>query len=121
MVKLAFNMTSLNIFFCTFVLTILLTRLWLVTKPISSPTILGVRLHHYMYGLVIIAFSFFISNGFLYAVGLGLFIDELIFLLPNPTRPFHYKDYNSLKGRIGTLLLIILVFIFRKDIFGLFS
>jgi hypothetical protein len=100
-------------FFLVFLLTIALTRLWLLINPISSPTIKGLRLHHYMYGLVIIIISLLFANLTLYAVGWGLLVDELIFLIPNPTKPFHYKEYFSLKGLLGTLFLAVLVYIFR--------
>ena len=107
-------METSNYFFLIFLTTIVLTRLWLFIKPISSPTIKGFKLHHYMYGLVNIVISFFISNITLYAVGFGLFIDEIIFLIPNPSKPFHYKEYNSIKGRLGTLFFIILVYILKS-------
>ncbi|MFZ2072315.1 MAG: hypothetical protein WAV10_01370 [Minisyncoccia bacterium] len=110
-----------NYFFLIFLLTIVLTRIWLFVKPISSPTIKGFRLHHYMYGLVIVAISFFISNITLYAIGLGLFIDELIFLIPNPTKPFAYKEYISIKGILGTIILIIAVYFLRNYILLILS
>ena len=70
-----------NYFFAVFLLTILITRIFLYYKPVASPTIKGLRLHHYMYGLVLAVVGFVLSNITLYGVGLGLFVDELTYIL----------------------------------------
>lgn len=107
-----------NYFFSIFLLTIILIRFWLLIKPISSPKIKGFKLHHYMYGLLIIVFSFFVSNIILYAIGLGLFVDELPLLIKYNGK-FHWKEYNSIYSRAGLVICIIIVFIFNRQILSL--
>lgn len=106
-------MQSASLFFIIFLLTILITRIFLYLKPTPSPTIKGLRLHHYMYGLLIFATGILMDNLILYAIGLGLFIDELTFLL---IRGKNHEDNYSKTSLIGTAILIIIIFIFRENI-----
>lgn len=69
-----------TLFVHTFLGTILLTRVFLCVFPLESPTIHGFRLHHYMYGLILMPTGIFFSDVLLFAVGLGLFVDEVGFL-----------------------------------------
>ena len=102
-----------NFFFLIFLLTILITRVFLYFKPTPSPTIKGLRLHHYMFGLIILVFSLVMKNLILYSIGLGLFIDEFTFLL---MRGKNHKDNYSKISLIGTAIFILIVFIFKKYI-----
>lgn len=97
-------------FFAIFLATILITRIYLYYRPTSSPTLFGLRLHHYMYGLVLTVFGLLIDSLFVYAVGLALFVDELAFLLLRGTS---HEDNYSWKSLLGTALFIALVFILR--------
>lgn len=98
-------------FFLIFLGTIVFTRVCLAVKPVSSPTIHGFKLHHYMYGIVLMVVGGLIGNMPMFAVGLGLFVDELPILWK---REFHYKEYKSIQCRIGVVVFIIIVF-FLKD------
>lgn len=95
-------------FFLIFLTTILITRIVLFVKPVSSPTIKGFRVHHWMYGVLLITISIFIKNIYLLAIGLGLFIDELTFLI---MRGKTHKDNYSFKSLLGTILFIIIVYL----------
>lgn len=68
-------------FFFIFVITIIVTRVILYFYPIPAPTIKRFRIHHYMYGVTGIIMGFLINSMVIYAVGFGLFIDELTYIL----------------------------------------
>ena len=99
-----------NYFFLIFIATILMVRIALYVKPHPSPTIKGIRLHHWMYGLFLIPLAVMLKNIPLYAIGLGLFIDELTFLLIGGKT---HEDNYSWKSLIGTVLFTIVVFFLR--------
>jgi hypothetical protein len=98
-------------FFLIFLLTIVITRLVIFLRPIPSPTIKGFRLHHYMYGIVLILVSIFLSNIILYAIGWGLFIDELTYLIVGGRT---HEDNYSKTSLLGTLFFIIVVFFLQN-------
>jgi len=100
-----------NYFFLIFLVTILMTRIFVHIKPIPSPTIKKLRLHHYMYGIILIIIAFILGNLFLFAVGMGLFVDELTYLI---IKGKSHKDNYSKTSLIGTATFILLVFIFRN-------
>ena len=102
-----------NQFFLIFLATILLTRIAVYLRPVPSPTIGNFRLHHYMYGIALIIIGLIISFMPVYAVGLGLFIDELTYLI---IRGKTHEDNYSKKSLVGTIFFIILVFFFRDYI-----
>lgn len=100
-----------NGFFTIFLLTILTTRIFLFYRPTPAPTIGGFRTHHWMYGLVGIFLGIILNSVVIYAIGLGLFIDELTYLL---IRGKTHKDNYSAYSIIGTMVFIILVFFLRN-------
>jgi type III secretory pathway component EscT len=108
-------MINANIFFLIFFITISLTRIFLFFKPIASPTIANFRLHHYMFGILGILIGFYAKSVFIYAFGLGLFIDELAFLI---IRGKNHSDNYSYKSILGTLFFVIIIFIFRNFFSG---
>jgi hypothetical protein len=106
-------MDTANYFFVLFLATITFTRILLRVKPLSGPTIKGLRLHHYMYGLVLIPFGFILDSVTLYAVGWGLFADEVgVVLFKFKT----YEEYYSKTSLVSVIVIIILVFLFREKI-----
>jgi len=64
-----------------------------------------------MYGLVGIFAGLSFHSIMIYAIGLGLFVDELTYLL---IRGKNHKDNYSKISLLGTLFFAIIVFIFRK-------
>ena len=100
-------------FFPLFLVTIVITRVFVYLKPIPSPTIRGFRTHHYMYGIAIAIIGAFAHNIILYAIGLGLFIDELGYLLINGKT---HEDNYSKPSLILLAIFVILVFLFREQI-----
>lgn len=89
-----------------FLLSIILTRFFLYFFPISSPKIKSFKIHHYMYGILIMMISFIISSKFFFYIGFGLFLDEVPCLLLYGK--FHYKEYNS---KDTLMMLVLLIFI----------
>lgn len=97
-------------FFIIFLLTILLTRLFLFLHPTASPNIGRFRLHHYMYGIVGVLIGLAMHSLSVYAIGMGLFIDELTYLLIRGKD--HVDNYSKL-SLLGTLFFIIIVFLLK--------
>ena len=64
-----------------------------------------------MYGLISIFAGLTFHSVMIYAIGLGLFIDELTYLL---IQGKNHKDNYSKTSLLGTLFFIIIVFVFRK-------
>lgn len=111
-------------FFLFFIGTIAITRLLLVSHKMAGPTILGLRIRHYMPGIVLLVFAFLIHNLTLYAISLGLIVDEIpVVLAKGPGHKSEYwrgcEDYHTRWSFAGVLILILLVFIFRSYIAGL--
>lgn len=100
-----------NNFFLIFAITIVATRLIIFFHPIPAPTIGKFRIHHYMYGLIAIAIGLTFQSIMLYAIGMGLFVDELTYLL---MRGKTHKDNYSKISLLGTLILVTIVFIFKN-------
>jgi hypothetical protein len=66
-----------------------------------------------MYGVLLVIVSLINSSITLYAIGLGLFIDELSYILIGGK---NHKDNYSTKSLVGTLLFVMLVYIFQVQI-----
>ena len=110
-------------FFLIFLGTIAVTRIVLLSKK-GSPTIRGFRLRHYMYGAVLITFSFLIHNLVVYAIGIGLLVDEipLIFAKGPGHREEDWRglqDYFSPWCIASVLMLVFIIYIFRNAIAAL--
>ena len=100
-------------FFVIFLITILITRIFLYISPIPSPTIRGFRVHHYMYGLIIAPAGILLGNVAIYAVGVGLFVDELGYLIISGKT--HEENYSKISLVLLTMF-VILTYIFRKQL-----
>ena len=98
-----------ELFYVVFV-TVLTARILLFVYPTPGPTIRGFRIHHWMLGAVLIPLGLLNESLFMYAVGIGLFIDELTFLL---LRGSSHTDNYSKVSVIGTLIFLTLVFLAR--------
>lgn len=112
-------MQNANYFFLIFLITIVAARVMLLSaKHQPGTTVHGFRIHHYMYGLVLVGIAILLSNLTIYAAGLGLIVDELPMITLN--KKFHnWHGYYLKKIMFGVVLLIILVFFFRYQIISL--
>lgn len=82
--------------------------------PKHAPKIGKFQLHHYMYGLILIAIYFLFNIPILLAVGLALFVDELplFFIFGTWDWPHdHWKQYHSLKSIVSIVIISLLGFI----------
>ena len=64
-----------------------------------------------MYGLVAVVIGLITHSIIVYAIGLGLFVDELTYLLIGGKT--HEDNYSNI-SLLGTLLFVITVFVFRN-------
>ena len=99
-----------NYFFLIFVVTVVIVRLFLFLCPFPSPNMKGFRIHHYMYGIVGIIIGLVAHSINLYAIGLGLFVDELTYII---IRGKDHKDNYSAVSLFGTFLFVLAIFVFR--------
>ncbi len=85
-------------------------RLWLFAWPVSGPTIRNFRIHHYLVGLFLALAGASVHWLYLYAIGLGLFVDEVTFILISGKT---HADNYSFTSLCGTLGLVVLAFLTR--------
>lgn len=108
-------------YFLFTLITILVTRIlvYFFNKP--SPTIRNFRTHHWMYGLLFTIILFCISNFYiniyLLSISMGIFFDEIGFIL---IKGKNHEDNYSPKSFMILLFFIILLFIFRELIVGFY-
>jgi hypothetical protein len=100
-----------NQFFIIFLFTILITRLFLFLKPVPALTVAGFRTHHWMYGVLGVFLGIIFRSLFLYSIGLGLFIDELTYILIGGK---NHNDNYSKMSLFGTILFILIVFLLKE-------
>ena len=102
-----------NSFFLILLATIIVTRITLFIKPVPSPTIRGFRTHHWMYGLGGVVIAFLTRSVVVYAIGMGLCIDELTYLLMAGET---HEDNFSLTSLIGTIAFTAAAFLLREQL-----
>lgn len=104
-------------FFLVTMITILLTRVFVYLFPKPSPTIKKFRIHHWMYGflatVVLFLISNFYKNIYLLAISMGIFLDEIGFILIGGKT---HEDNYSPKSFMILLFFLLFLFIFRKFI-----
>lgn len=107
-------------FLLTFI-TILITRVvvYIFNKP--SPTIKSFRTHHWMFGLfftiILFCISSFYTNIYLLSISMGIFLDEIGFII---IRGKTHEDNYSPKSFMILIFFIILLFIFREIIINFY-
>lgn len=110
-------MTLYDQFFLFTLITIIITRstVYIFNKP--SPTFKNFRTHHWMYGLLLTVFLFGISklytNIYLLSISLGIFLDEIGFIL---IRGKNHKDNYSPKSFMILLIFILLLFLLKNHL-----
>ena len=100
-------------FFAIFFITILTTRVFLYFNPTPSLTIKGFRMHHHMYGLILAPAGVLLGNMAIYSVGVGLFVDELGYLIIGGKT--HEENYSKI-SLVLLILFISLTYIFREQL-----
>ena len=100
-----------NSFIAIFLGTIAATRVLLFIRPTPGVTIAGVRIHHYVYGLIGVPVALFLHSLPLYAVSLALVIDEVIYVLIGGKT--HADNYSAI-SLIGVSALAFLAYLLRN-------
>ena len=114
-------MTLYDKYFLFTMTTIIITRIlvYIFNKP--SPTIKNFRTHHWMFGLVFTIMFFLISNFYtniyLLSISMGIFLDEIGFII---LKGKTHKDNYSPKSFMILIFFILLLFIFRKNIINIY-
>ncbi len=111
------TLTLQDSYFLFTMLTILLTRFFVYMFPKPSPTIKNFRTHHWMFGLVFTIFLFliktFYTNIYLLAIGMGIFFDEIGFIL---LKGKTHEDNYSPSSFIILFCFLVFLFLFRETI-----
>lgn len=108
-----------NLFYFIFLVTILLLRGWIIVTPEVDVYFFGVLIHHFWCGVVLLLIAFIIPGErrlirmFLFAIGLGVAVDEFVFILLGAGRE---EEYWALPASLGTIALVIFIFSMKKKL-----
>ncbi len=107
-----------NLFYLLFVSTVIVIRLGVFFVPNVDFTFLDFVLHHFWFGILLISVSFLFMKKkhfriILFAIGCGLFVDELAFMMMGAGGDNEYWGWLSVGG---TILIGCIVGIFRKNL-----
>lgn len=83
---------------------------------VPHPSLRGVRIHHYVYGMVLCLIGLYIRSVGLIAIGFGLIADEVWFVVGLHGDDTRYLSRSSL---IGSAVMLLIVFLFRNQLFAL--
>ena len=102
--------------------TVLAIRLGVKLIPNKDVKIFGVIIHHFWMGVALVVIGWFLPNiayvsVLIFAIGLGLIADHLIYMILGAGGD---KEYWAKGSLIGAGAMLILVFIFRSQLFSLF-
>lgn len=104
--------------FIMMIVTITLMRFGVLILPEIDIEIFGIVIHHFWFGIALIIFALLVRKQayawIIAAIGLGLSIDELVFMLLGAGGD---AEYFSLISWISIAPLTIVVFIFRNYLF----
>ena len=123
-----FMLSKENYFFILFLAVILVIRLFLYLRPTPGPTFGGIRIHHWVVGVLLLAVALLLLAVIpsvysritltVFAVGLALFLDELTYLFIGGQT--HADNYSRI-SLLGTAALVGLVFFLRKYLVMIFK
>jgi hypothetical protein len=110
-------MTS-EYFFFLFLLTVTVTRIVLSGKRAENSVLINnihkhFHIHHFVYGILLISLGVYYHHLMTYAVGMGLFVDEIPLLIE---RNWTWGGYYSKGTFLFLLVLILAVFSFRNQL-----
>lgn len=115
------KMKKENIFYLLVLLTVLIIRISIFLIPEVTIKIFGLTAHHFWFGLALILIGIFIPKKkdilriIFCSVGIGLFIDQLMFMILGAGMD---KEYWALPSLISALFLLLIIFPFRKKMTG---
>lgn len=88
------------------VITVLIARLSVIFFPEREVRIFGLVIHHFWYGIIFLVLVFFLPREMKYlilGIGIGLLLDELIFIIYGGKNDI---DYWAPISSIGTIVLL---------------
>ena len=113
------RMKKENLFYIIFILTIIIARISIIVFPEFDIKFLGVIIHHFWFGVILLAIGLIISEKYeslklyFYSIGVGLMVDQLVFMILGAGRD---KEYWALPSLLGTILLAIIIYPMRARI-----
>jgi len=109
-----------NLFYLIIILTILVMRISLFLLPPNTHVrVLGIVIHHFWFGILLIGIGLIIPKKkeyikiFAYAIGVGLIIDELIFMVLGAGTD---RQYWALPSMLGMIIILLVIFPIREKI-----
>ncbi len=116
-------MTNGDLFFSIFLGTITAIRFFIYIRKNPGPIIMGIKIRHYMEGIILIILAFVIHDITLFALGSGLFIDEVpLILVKGPGRKdaeWNFgADYNESWCSTSVFVLVFVVYLLRNTLAG---
>jgi hypothetical protein len=97
-------------FFISFLLMIIIARVFIFFTHMSTPDIGSFETHHYMTGIVLLLAGLLTCNLVLCGMGTGLILDEWMIFFVGPQ---DWKQYFSAIYLFGIVGLAVLVFLLR--------
>ncbi len=113
-----------NLFCFILFLSIVVIRLLIFLIPNVDIKLGYLTIHHFWFGLVVFLIGLFIAIKFektkllFNAFGLGLMVDQITFLIFGAGGDLEYWALHSI---LGTILLLLILLMFRKPIFNWLS
>jgi len=107
-------MKKKNLFYLIFVLTIILVRLLVFLIPDVEITLGNFVVHHFWFGVLLLILGILVKRKIRFwfvAIGLGLALDQLVFILLGGGRDAQYWAWPSV---VSVVVLAIFVFALRK-------
>ena len=108
-----------DLFGLIMILTILIIRVSILVVPEVDMKIFDIVIHHFLIGIILVLIGILIPKQkdylkiFIYAIGIGLIIDQAVFMILGAGMD---KEYWALPSLIGTGVLAGIVFFFRNKI-----
>jgi peptidoglycan/LPS O-acetylase OafA/YrhL len=108
-----------NIFYILLILTIIVTRLSVFLIPEVDINLFGFIVHHFWFGVILVLIGLVVPKKYdwakivFYAIGLGLIVDQLVFIILGAGKDAQYWALPSL---LGTIILTLIILPFRAKI-----
>lgn len=108
-----------NLFYLLIVITILITRISIIIVPEFDIKLFDVVIHHFWFGIVLFLAGLIIPKNnrylkiVLYGIGVGLVIDQLVFMILGAGKD---KEYWALPPLLGAIIIALAVFPIRKKL-----
>ena len=108
-----------NLFYILLILTIISIRLGVFLIPEVDVSFIGLNIHHFWFGVIIVLIALIVPKKYdwvkivLYAIGLGLIVDQLVFMLLGAGKDAQYWALPSL---FGAIIIALIILPFRQKI-----